>query len=119
VAAVQELPERQAGNGPGSRAVVQHWETAKMPPTYRTGLYFVYDGYGSQSLGEMVSKWAAWGESFPDNPVGFYLGFPSDKSWWGNYDDPYYQVGSKLLERVKNAKGLYWVSFSIKDLYPA
>jgi hypothetical protein len=102
----------------GYTLALTHWQTGNMPPTYRTGLYFLYDGHGFHSLDDMVSKCASWGKSFPDNPVGFYIGFLSDDGWWRDYDDPYYKIGSKLLERIDNAKGLYWVSFSIKDIYP-
>ncbi len=95
-----------------------HWQVSKMPPTYRDGIYFLYDGLGFSSIHQMKNKCIQWGESFPDSPVGFYIGFPVDKSWWGSYDDPYYTIGETLLNNVSNAKGIYWVEFSITDLYP-
>lgn len=90
------------------KLALTHWRAEKMPPTYRTGLYFLYDGHGFASLDDMVDKCVSWGNSFPDNPVGFYTGFPTDRAWWGNYDDPFYTIGHALLEKIRNTKGIYW-----------
>ncbi len=96
-----------------------HWEAGKMPPTYRTGIYFLYDGQVFTSLSQAQTYFTSWGNSFPNNPVGFYIGFPGDKTWWKNYQDPLYTIANMAFTNVKNAKGVYWVSFSIKDIYPA
>ena len=48
------------------------------------------------------------GRSFPDNAVGFYTGFPTDKAWWGSYDDPLCTIGNALLEKIRNTRGIYW-----------
>jgi hypothetical protein len=90
------------------KLALTHWGVEKMPPTYRTGLYFLYDGHGFASLDAMTNKCASWGMSFPDNPVGFYIGFPTDKAWWGSYEDPLYTIGQNLLNNIKNTKGIYW-----------
>jgi hypothetical protein len=100
------------------KLALTHYVTDKMPPTYRTGLYFLYDGQGFSSLDDMIEKYASWGKSFHDNPVGFYLGFPVDKVWWSQYSDPFYTLAHRTLASVDNTKGLYWVSNSVKDIYP-
>jgi len=69
-----------------------HWKKEKMPPTYREGIYFLYDGFRFSSLSEMMKYCIAWGQSFPDNPVGYYIGFPDDRALWGSYDDPCYAM---------------------------
>jgi hypothetical protein len=93
-----------------------HWETNKMPPTYRTGLYFLYDGQSYGSLSSMKSYYASWANKFPNNPVGIYIGFPNDKSWWGPYSYPFYTLANAAITSAKNTKGVYWVSYSANDV---
>jgi hypothetical protein len=95
-----------------------HWDASKMPPTYRTGLYFLYDGQAYGSLNVMKKYYTSWGNSFPNNPVGIYIGFQSDKSWWSEYSDPFYTLATTALACAKNTRGVYWVSYSVKDIYP-
>ena len=90
------------------KLALTHWVADKMPPTYRTGIYFLYDGHGFTSLDDMIGKCASWGRRFHDNPVGFYIGFSTDRAWWGSYEDPFYTIGHALLEKIKNTKGIYW-----------
>jgi len=97
---------------------LKHWLEGKMPPTYRKGVYFIDDSQGFSSLDEMTKDFIAWGRSFPDNPVGFQVGYPADKKWWADYDDPFNTIGHSLLKDIDNTKGIYWVDFSIRDIYP-
>lgn len=92
----------------GYKLALTHWGVDKMPPTYRAGLYFLYDGHGFSSLDDMIARFESWGNSFPDNPVGFYIGFPTDEVWWGRYDDPLYTIGDALLKKIRNTRGIYW-----------
>ncbi len=87
-----------------------HWRTYKMPPTYREGIYFLYDGYAFGSFNEFMGKCVSWGQSFPDSPVGYYIGFVNDRNWWSVYPDPYNTIGHELLSRIPNTKGVYWVN---------
>ncbi len=95
-----------------------HWKAEKMPPTYRKGVYFLYDGERFSSLDDMMTYCIAWGKTFKDSPVGYYIGFPNDNFWWGDYDDPFKTLGDSLLKNIDNAKGVYWVGLSIKQIYP-
>jgi hypothetical protein len=97
---------------------LKHWMVEKMPPTYRDGIYFIDDSQGFSSLHEMTDEFKTWGSSFPDNPVGFQIGYEEDKAWWGVYDDPVTTIGHDLIKGINNTKGIYWVDFSIKDIYP-
>jgi hypothetical protein len=100
------------------KLALTHWQASKMPPTYRTGLYFIYDGQQFGSLSSMKNYYTSWANSFPNSPVGIYIGFPSDKTWWGQYSDPLSTLTSAALASAKNTKGVYWVSYSARDLYP-
>ncbi len=102
----------------GYKLALTHWMTSHMPPTYRTGMYFIYDGLGFKSLSELTTYASNWAKAYPNVPVGYYIGFQEDKAWWKQYSDPMNTVGHALLNAVPNAKGIYWVSFSIKEAYP-
>ena len=103
---------------PEYRLYLKHWLPEKMPPTLREGLMFVDDSQGVASLDEMVAEFEAWGETFAPAPVGFQYGYVSDKSWWGEFDDPAGEIGNAILEKVPNTGGLYWVDFTVLDTFP-
>ncbi len=100
------------------RLFLKHWLADRMPPTYRDGLYFIDDSMGFTSLDEMEKEFIEWGGSFPDNPVGFQIGYPDDKGWWSEYDDPYSAIGHAIADNIDNTRGIYWVDFSIGDIFP-
>jgi hypothetical protein len=97
---------------------LKHWETGKLPPTYREGLVFIDDSQGFESLADMVAEFRAWGEYFSPAPVGFQFGYPRDKSWWKEFEDPPAIIGKAILEAVPNTEGLYWVDFTVFDIFP-
>ena len=89
-----------------------------MPPTYREGLLFVDDSQILPSLEAMVNEFAEWGKAFAPAPVAFQYGYPSDKPWWSQLDDPPADIGRAILARVPNTEGLYWVDFTVLELFP-
>ncbi len=103
---------------PSYTLALTHWQTNRMPPTYRKGLLFLYDGLGSGSLSVLTNSAMNWGKAFPNNPVGVYIGFNEDKAWWSTYSDPYYTITQNLFKNVPNAKCVYWVPYNIKTIYP-
>ena len=103
---------------PDYRLFLKHWEIGKMPPTAREGLLFIDDSQILPSLEAMVDEFAEWGRAFAPAPVGFQYGYPSDRPWWSKLDDPPGDVGQAILDRVPNTEGLYWVDFTVLDLFP-
>jgi hypothetical protein len=103
---------------PDYRLFLKHWEIGKMPPTLRDGLFFIDDSQILPSLEAMVDEFAEWGRAFAPAPVGFQYGYPSDRPWWSELDDPPADIGRAILERVPNAEGLYWVDFTVLELFP-
>ncbi len=103
---------------PDYRLFLKHWEIEKMPPTAREGLFFIDDSQILPSLEAMVDEFAEWGRAFAPAPVGFQYGYPSDRPWWSDLDDPPGDIGKAILDRVPNAEGLYWVDFTVLDLFP-
>jgi hypothetical protein len=105
-------------HNPEYRLFLKHWLIEKMPPKEREGLLFIDDSQILPSLQAMVDEFAVWGKAFAPAPVGFQYGYPSDRPWWSKLDDPPKDVGQAIMDRVPNTRGLYWVDFTVLDLFP-
>jgi hypothetical protein len=46
------------------------------------------------------------------------LFFIDDRPWWSELDDPPGDIGRAILDRVANTEGLYWVDFTVLELFP-
>ncbi|MGA7617336.1 MAG: hypothetical protein WBX15_19400 [Thermoanaerobaculia bacterium] len=103
---------------PAYRLFLKHWMEEKMPPTVREGILFIDDSQIFPSLDAMIDEFTEWGRSFASAPVGFQFGYPSDRPWWQKLDDPAKAIGQPLVERVPNLEGLYWVDFTVLDVFP-
>lgn len=103
---------------PDYRLFLKHWEIGKMPPTARDGLVFIDDSQILPSLDAMVEEFAEWGRAFAPAPVGFQYGYESDRSWWKQLEDPPADIGRRILDAVPNTEGLYWVDFTVLEVFP-
>lgn len=97
---------------------LKHWMVERMPPHYRGTILFVDDSQEFPSLAAMVEEFQAWGRSFPSNPVAFQFGYEADKTWWRKLVDPPGDIGKALLRAVPNVSGLFWVDFTLRDVFP-
>jgi hypothetical protein len=105
-------------HGSHYRLFLKHWEIEKMPPTVRDGLFFVDDSQIFPSLDAMVEEFVVWGRTFAPAPVGFQFGYKSDRPWWENLNDPPGDIGRRILAEVPSTQGLYWVDFTVLDVFP-
>jgi len=103
---------------PGFRLFLKHWEPEKMPPTLREGLLFVDDSQILPSMDAMVAEFAEWGRAFAPAPVGFQFGYAADRPWWRRLENPPHDLGQAILDSVPNTAGLYWVDFTVLDVFP-
>lgn len=103
---------------PDYRLFLKHWEIGKMPPTERDGILFVDDSQAIPSLDEMIEEFAAWGRAFAPAPVAFQYGYESDRRWWRQLDDPPAGIGRRILAAAPNTEGLYWVDFTVLEVFP-
>jgi hypothetical protein len=97
---------------------LKHWLPEKMPPTLRDGLLFVDDSQMFESLEQMVAEFAAWQQALAPGAVGYQFGYPADRHWWGELDNPPQAIGEAILTAVPDTAGLYWVDFTVLDLFP-
>jgi hypothetical protein len=110
--------EAVRSHDPDYRLFLKHWEIGMMPPTVRQGLFFVDDSQILPSLDAMVEEFAEWGRAFAPAPVGFQYGYESDRHWWEKLADPPADIGRRILDAVPNASGLYWVDFTVLEVFP-
>jgi|GEM_PF-3303160 len=106
------------GYDPAYTLFLKHWLTGKMPPSARTGLVFVDDSQGFPSLSALVAEFQEWGAHFAPAPVGFQFGYAADRTWWQQLDDPPSGISAALLGAVPNTAGLFWVDFTVYEVFP-
>jgi hypothetical protein len=105
-------------HNPNYYLFLKHWETEFMPPTYRDGIVFINDSQQFESFDHLISEFTEWGEHFAPSPVGFQYGYPADRDWWRELQDPPGDIGKVLIEKIPNTASLFWVDFTIKEIFP-
>lgn len=105
-------------HNPNYRLFLKHWETEFMPPTYRDGIVFINDSQQFESFEALVNEFSAWGEHFAPAPVGYQYGYLSDKPWWKDLTDPPGDIGNALLQEIPNTVSLFWVDFTLQEIFP-
>jgi hypothetical protein len=105
-------------HNPGYRLFLKHWLPEKMPPTVRDGIVFIDDSQILPSLDAMVDEFAGWARAFAPAPVGFQIGYETDRPWWKQLKDPPAEIGRRILEKAPNTRGIYWVDFTVLEVFP-
>ena len=103
---------------PNYKLFLKHWEIDWMPPTYREDIVFINDHQSFEDLEAMLANFTAWGEHFAPAPVGYQFGNASDHKWWKPMEDPVKKIGQTLLDEIPNTTALFWVDFTITQLFP-
>jgi len=103
---------------PNYTLFLKHYAQSWMPPTYRGNILFVDDSQDFSSLTSMVNEFKLWGNKFKPNKVAFQFGYQIDKNWWSLYADPIKTIGNSLFNAITNCYGVFWVDFSIEDVFP-
>jgi hypothetical protein len=103
---------------PRYQLFLKHWDAAWMPPTYRDGIVFINDSQQFESFDQLMDDFTIWGEKFSPAPVGYQYGYPADKKWWQELQDPPKAIGDAILEQIPNTKGLFWVDFTLLEMFP-
>jgi hypothetical protein len=96
---------------------LKHWDVKKMPDSYHEDMVFISDSQEFDSYAEMLEDFQKWGNHFSDADVGFQYGYESDRYLWEYFDDPAGRIGNDIIERIPNCRGLYWVDFTIEDVF--
>lgn len=110
--------EKVRSHNPNYRLFLKHWDKDWMPPNERDGIFFVDDSQQFESFDQMADEFTEWGQEFAPSPVGFQYGYPADKVWWQGLQDPPKDIGQALLDKIPNTQGLFWVDFTVLDIFP-
>jgi hypothetical protein len=103
---------------PNYQLFLKHWDAEWMPPTYRDGIVFINDSQQFESFDQLMDDFTAWGQKFAPSPVGYQYGYPADKKWWQELQDPPGEIGRTILKDIPNTTGLFWVDFTLLDMFP-
>ncbi len=103
---------------PDYRVFFKHWLIEKMPETERDGIVFINDSQMFEEMADMVNEFKEWGEAFAPAKVGFQYGYPYDNKWWKEFENPNVTIGTELLNKIPNTESLFWVDFTLLDVYP-
>ncbi len=114
----QEWEQHVKAVDPRYGLFLKHWEKEWMPATYRGSILFVDDSQGFLSLTEMTAEFSDWARFFAPNMVGFQFGYEADAPWWRQYSDPAKTIGDAILSKASNIGGLFWVDFTITQVFP-
>jgi hypothetical protein len=94
---------------------VKHWETEKMPKSYRDGLIFVDDSQGLHDKNGVKKTFSKWAEYFKDNPVWFQIGYNADQSLWKKNPIEFANIVKEAGLSKNKRVGLVWVDFTMKQ----
>jgi len=102
---------------PNYKLFLKHWEIGKMPETHLKDVVYICDDQEFDNYEDMMERFEDWSEHFSDAEVGFQYGYESDRQIWQSFKDPTGQIGNDIIERIPNCCGLYWVDFTITDVF--
>ena len=98
---------------------LKHWDRNWMPPEYRGDLIFISDSQIFESMDAMIREFVEyWADYFKPNPVGFQYGYPSDRPWWRNLQNPPADIGNTIAQYVSQDCGMFWVDFTLREVFP-
>jgi hypothetical protein len=97
--------------------MIKHFEESKLPTGIPSDILIICDDEENGNLNTLVSEHKAMENRFPNNPFGAQYGYPSDKKIWQGMSDPVKQIGSAIEDAIGRPISLFWVDFSIQQLY--
>ncbi|MBN2203302.1 MAG: hypothetical protein JW700_03925 [Candidatus Aenigmarchaeota archaeon] len=102
---------------PEYKLFLKHWDYEKLPSNYPEDVVFICDSQGFESYHEMLEEFRKWGEHFSDAEVAFQFGYEADRKIWEQFEESASKIGNDILETVPNTVGLYWVDFTITEIF--
>jgi hypothetical protein len=106
---------------------LKHWDIEWMPTEHYKDIVFISDSLDFVDLDSLIDNFSDyWAGNFPSSQVGFQIGYNidcngdrrTDRDWWRSMDDPAKDIGTAITNRVQNVEGIYWVDFTIKEVFP-
>lgn len=98
---------------------LKHFDQSSMPPNFRGSIVFVDDSQQFTSSDAFLAEMKAWADRYYPNPVLYQLGYATDKAWWSKEAKPIPKsLADKLQGVTRQAWGIAWVDFTLKDVLP-
>ena len=98
------------------RLFIKHYDKSYLCPTYRGDFIFVDDSQQFAGINEFIADMSDFAAQFYPNPVLYQIGYENDKSWWRKYDNPAVALGKRLADQTRQACGIIWVDFTLREL---
>ena len=116
-ATAQAVDEAVKSINPGYTVFVKHFNSAYMPPSYRSNMIFVNDSQQFGSLSSMKNEFANWARKFSSNPVFFQIGYEDDEWIWSEFNNPVAELGAELAAAspADSKVGIIWVDFTLRQ----
>ncbi len=97
---------------------LKHYTKNRMPPSYRGNIMFVDDSQQFSGYSNCISEFKAWGQAFAPCKVAFQFGYAADRFWWSTLAKPPQTIGNALIAGIPNTAALFWVDFTITEVFP-
>jgi hypothetical protein len=103
---------------PNYKLMVKHWDYDQLSNARPSNVLFLTDTEQLVSQNSAVNEYIDWIDHFGGAEVGFQYAYPSDQSWWGNFNDPATQIIQPVLDARPNANigALFLVDFSVENI---
>ncbi|HUU47515.1 MAG TPA: immunoglobulin-like domain-containing protein, partial [Nitrosopumilaceae archaeon] len=103
---------------PNYKLMVKHWDYDQLSNARPSNVLFLTDTERLGSQNNAVNEYIDWIDHFNGAEVGFQYAYPSDQSWWGNFNDPAAQIIQPVLDARPNANigALFLVDFSVENI---
>ena len=100
--------ENQVKSHNGSfQLLLKHFDKSYLCPTYRGDIVFVDDSQHFENARQFISELSDFAAYFYPNPVIYQIGYPSDKSWWHQYNYPAKYLGDELAQKTETVMWCY------------
>ncbi len=118
-ALARQWEQKVKSHGSQYSLFLKHFSPASMPPGYRGQIVFVDDTQVFANVTDYAAEMKGWADWFYPNPVMYQIGYATDKAWWNKEAKPVPQtLGRKLGAVTRQAYGVIWVDFTLRDVAP-
>lgn len=106
---------------------LKHWDASYMPAQHYNGIVYISDSLDVASVSDLIDSFQyEWSDKVPGRDVAYQIGYNldyqnnggNDRDWWGLMQDPAKTIGSGVVQRIPDTMGIYWVDFSVRDVFP-
>jgi len=111
--------DRVKSHNSNYKLFLKHWDRKWMPKNYREEIIFISDSQMLESFEKMLDEFVIyWADYFKPNPVGYQIGYGSDRSWWEKFDTPPKDIGMTIAWNIDQSCSIFWVDFTLRDVLP-